>query len=78
MRTRRDKFIKLFEVPEIAIPYLDVFVTEQDMDIVEAMDGKGMTPRELAGKLGIAEEKARELMEDSYLRSVLNKDIGTR
>jgi NAD-dependent dihydropyrimidine dehydrogenase PreA subunit len=74
MKTTRDKFLKLFEVPEIAIPYLNIFVTEQDMDIVVTMDGKGMTPGELAGKIGITEEKARELMEDSYLRSVLNKD----
>ena len=74
MNTTRDKFIKLFDVPEIAVPYLDVFVTEQDMAIVEAMDGQGMTPQELAGKLGIAEEKAHELMENSYLKSVLNKD----
>lgn len=74
MKTTRDKFIQLFDVPEIAIPYLNLFVTEQDMDIVEAMDGKGMAPGELAGKLGITEEKARELMENSYMKSVLNKD----
>jgi len=74
LKITRDKFIKLFGVPEVAVPYLDMFVTEQDMDIVEAMDGKAMSPEELAGKLGITTEKARELMENAYMKSVLNKD----
>ena len=74
MKTRRSKFIELFGVPEVAIPYLDRFVTEQEMDIVEAMDGKEMGPGELAGKLGITAEKARELMENAYMKSVLNKE----
>ena len=74
LKKTRDKFIKLFGVPEVAVPYLDLFVTEQEMDIVEAMDGKAMTAEELAGKLGINTEKARELMENAYMKSVLNKD----
>lgn len=74
MKKTRDKFIELFAVPEFAIPYLDLLITEQDMDVVVAMDGQSMAPGELAGKLGIAEEEARELMNSSYLRSVLNKD----
>lgn len=74
MKTATERFIELFHVPEFVVPYLDSFVNEQEMAIIVAMEGKAMTPRELAGKLGITEGEALEQMEQAYLGSVLNKD----
>ena len=73
MPTKWAKFIKLYDVPDIAIPYIHMFVTESQMALVEALDGKEMTAAEMAVTLNIPEEEALLQMEDAYFKSVLNK-----
>ena len=75
MTDKMTKFIKLFAVPEFAVPYIPNFVSEKEIDIVAAFNGEELTLEDAAPRLGVSLEEASKSLEDAYLKSVLNKKV---
>ena len=71
-----DRFIQLFGVPPVAIPYLDQMVTSIEMRLVVAADGSTLTTESAQQSLGLTAEEAREALEQAFRRGVLDRDLG--
>ena len=69
-----ERFAELFGVPEFVVPHLSCFVSEREMDLVVIMDGQKCSVSELAVKLKCTQIQTRDLLESSYLESVVNKE----
>ena len=69
----KNKFIKLLNVPMFAEPFLDYFVTDQDIVIVNTLENKAMTAEDVELKLN--QLQIEELLEDAYTRRLLNKKV---
>jgi len=69
-----ERFIALFGVPEFVVPQLSCFVSEPEMDLVVFMDGQKCSVSELAVKMKCTERLTQELLESSYLKSIVNKE----
>lgn len=67
------KFVKLFGVPEFALPYLSMFVTEEEMKLVVLFDGEALSGEAAAKRLGIPVEQAGRLLEQAYRKAVFNR-----
>jgi len=72
--TDKAKFMELFEVPEFIKPFLDYFITDKDIKLVNILGNKKMTVEEAASKLNQEKSVTRELLEEAYLRYLLNKE----
>lgn len=69
-----ERFAELFGVPEFVVPHLSCFVSEREMDLVLLMDGQMCSVPELAVKLKCTQIQTRDLLESSYLKSIVNKE----
>jgi NAD-dependent dihydropyrimidine dehydrogenase PreA subunit len=67
------KFINLFEAPDFSVPYLTFFVSEKEINLVNALNGEKLILSDAAARLNLTEEEALKLLEAAYLKSVLNK-----
>ncbi|WP_227764410.1 4Fe-4S binding protein [Zhaonella formicivorans] len=69
-----EDFGKIFEAPQFIWPYLYFFATEQEMKLVVAMGKESLTCRDIAFRLSTSEEETRGILEEAYLRYILNKE----
>jgi len=65
----------LFGVPNFVVPHLACFVSELEMDLVVLMDGKRCSVPDLAVKMKYTQIQTRDLLESSYLKSIVNKEV---
>ena len=68
------RFATLFRAPEFVVPHLSCFVSEGDMDLVVLMDGQKCSVSELALKMKCTQIQTQDLLESSYLKSIVNKE----
>ena len=68
------RFATLFRAPEFVVPHLSCFVSEGDMDLVVLMDGQKCSVSELAVKMKCTQIQTKDLLESSYLKSIVNKE----
>jgi ferredoxin len=68
-----DEFVTALGVWEEARPYLYLMVNEQEMSLIVAMGGKGITANEAADLLGVGRAEATQLLAGCYSRCILNK-----
>lgn len=69
------KFIELFNVPEVAIPYIPIFFSEEDINLVVIFNGEELTVEETATRLGVIVEETAKVLEAAYLTSVFYKKV---
>jgi NAD-dependent dihydropyrimidine dehydrogenase PreA subunit len=70
-----DEFVGLFEVWEVARPYLHLIVDEREMELIVAMDGRSRTVAEVADLLEMSRDEASAFLERCYSRTVVNKAV---
>jgi ferredoxin len=68
-----DEFVVAFGVWEEARPYLYLMVDQQEMQLVVAIGGKGITTNEATDLLGMSRAEADDLLRRCYSRCILNK-----
>lgn len=69
-----ERFATLFGVPEFVVPHMSCFVSEREMDLVILMNGQKYSVPELAVKMKCPQIKARDLLESSYLKSIVDME----
>ena len=70
-----EKFVAAFGVWDLARPYLDLMVTEPEMRLVVAMDGRSMTAEGVAAALDIPSRKAVDLLQRSCRRCIVDRQV---
>jgi ferredoxin len=70
-----DQFVVAFDIWAEARPYLHLFVDEQEMALVVAMQGRSMTRKEISGLLGMGQDETAEFLWRCYARHIVNKTV---
>jgi ferredoxin len=70
-----DEFVAAFGVWEEARPYLHLMVNEQELNLIIAMGGKGITADDAADLLRVSRAEAADLLTHCYSRCILNKTV---
>lgn len=71
------KFIKKFQIPEVAYPFINKIFTKEEIDFVDKMDKEIFTKQDIEKILSI---NAKEFIKNSYRRgiiSLVDEDLGT-
>ena len=74
--TKTELFITLFEVPPAIQPYVDVFATPEEIDLIVAMDGRPMDAVQAAKALDMGVEEAERFLEACYRRHVVHRVVA--
>jgi MinD superfamily P-loop ATPase containing an inserted ferredoxin domain len=70
-------FIKKFQIPEVAYPFINKIFTKEEIDFVDKMDKKIFTKQDIEK---IISSNAEEFIKNSYRRGVISlvdEDLGT-
>ena len=67
------KFFDLFEVPDLLEPHMPIIVTEDEAELVVAMNRRSWNMAELAGYFGLDGSEAAELAQKYYKRGIIDK-----
>lgn len=68
-----DKAAKLFEVPDIALPFMDMFLRTEELHLLEMMEPRNYSPDELLTLLRNFTEDPDNFIKEAYSRGVFNK-----
>ncbi len=71
------KFIKKFQIPEVAYPFINKIFTKEEIDFVDNMDKEIFTKQDIEKILSI---NAEEFIKNSYRRGIIflvDEDLGT-
>ncbi len=67
------EFVAIFDVWEVARPYIDMMVTEREMQLIVGMKGQAMTVHQVAELFGMSLVQASEFLQQCYSRCIVNK-----
>jgi Pyruvate/2-oxoacid:ferredoxin oxidoreductase delta subunit len=70
-----DEFVDIFGVWGVARPYISMIVNKQEMQLIVGMQGRTVTPQEVAELFGITLEQAHEFLGQCYARCLVNKTV---
>lgn len=68
------KFMAIFDVPDIARPYLHRMVDQEEMRLAAAIKENQVTCREAAKILGLSPEETEACLERAFRRSILDRE----
>lgn len=68
------EFARLFDVPEVAIPYLDRMVNPDEVRLVLAGATSALTAESAAQVLGVSADEAAAALDSAFHRAVLDRD----
>ncbi len=71
--TKIDAFIKTFQLPVAMQPYLNLIVTEQEIDLVVGLEQQPLTSKEIAEMLQISRDETDHLLREAYKRDIINR-----
>ncbi len=60
--SRNEQFARLIHMPPAMIPYVNLFVNEQELDVVLGLADQSLTLNQVAEMMGIGLEEARHLL----------------
>ena len=66
--TRMEKFFKVFELPPVMQPHVDLIVNEQEIDLVLGLDDQSMTLGQVAEMMGMEVQETEEFLEKADKR----------
>jgi ferredoxin len=70
-----DRFVAAFDVWEEALPYLQMMVDPQEMQLIVAMGDRELGVDEVAALLGISGQRAEELLQRAYSRCIVDETV---
>ena len=68
------EFIKVFELPPAMVPYLNLIVTEQEMDLVIGLSEHAMTIQEVAEMMQMTAEETAVIVENAVHRDIVKRE----
>lgn len=68
-----DAFIPIFQLPATMWPYLNLIVTEQEIDLVVGLAQEPLPGEKIAEMLRIPQDEADHLVRDAYERDVIKR-----
>jgi ferredoxin len=71
--TKLDAFVRIFQLPPAMQPYLNLIVTEQEIDLVLGLEEGPLTIEEIAEMLRIHQDEADQLVRNAYRRDIINQ-----
>jgi NAD-dependent dihydropyrimidine dehydrogenase PreA subunit len=72
--SKREKFVEIFKVPPAMVPYLDLVVSEQELDLIVGLDDRALTLDQVAEMMGISREEAGQLLGGAFHREIINRE----
>lgn len=66
-------FMEIFAVPEFARPYINIFVEKKEIVLIAHFQQESFTPEDAGSVLHLSPREAKDYLEQSYRRSVLEK-----
>jgi ferredoxin/DNA-binding transcriptional regulator GbsR (MarR family) len=71
--TKIDMFIRVFQLPVPMHPYLNLIVTEQEIDLVLGLEERPLAIVEIAEMLRISQDEASHLVRNAYKRDIIKQ-----
>ena len=68
-----DKAAKLFEIPDLALPFMEMFLQKEELRLLETMEPRNYFPDELLTLLKNFTDDPEAFVKNAYSRGVLNK-----
>jgi Pyruvate/2-oxoacid:ferredoxin oxidoreductase delta subunit len=68
------EFVRLFKVPDVALPCLERIVSPEEVRLVLAGAADPLTVESARQALGVSESEAAEILESAFRRAVLDRD----
>lgn len=68
------RFADLYQAPEFILPYINFFLTDQEIEIVLALGQDKLSFLDAAGRFNMNENEARLILEELYQKHVLNRE----
>ncbi|MBN1179538.1 MAG: 4Fe-4S dicluster domain-containing protein [Anaerolineae bacterium] len=68
-----DRFVKVFNLPPALIPYVDLIVTSQEMELVVGLGAQALTVAEVAEMMRVSEEEAGALLTELFRRDIVDR-----
>lgn len=72
--SKRKKFVQIFQLPPAMVPYVELLVTEQEMELVVGLEGQGLTLEQVAEKMRISGEEASVLLKRAFQRDLVRRE----
>jgi Pyruvate/2-oxoacid:ferredoxin oxidoreductase delta subunit len=69
MGEMRDKIVEKFQIPEPAVPFLDVFFTEEDLLVIDGVEKDAFTAADVTPLLT---REASDYLEEAYRRGIVS------
>ena len=70
-----EDFMEIFQAPEFIKPFIQHFVTEQEMELIVRMKNRSLAEDEIVSLMKDTVTDVNELLEHAYRREVLNKEV---
>jgi len=71
--THLETFIRIFQLPAAMRPYLNLIVTEQEIDLVVGLEHQPLTGAEIAELLRVSQAEADYLVRNAYKRDIIKQ-----
>lgn len=68
-----ETFIRIFQLPATMRPYLNLIVTEQEIDLVVGLAQQPLTGEEIAEMIRIPQDEADHLVRDAFKRDIIKR-----
>jgi ferredoxin len=69
-----EKFIEIFQLPPAMIPYIDLVVTEQEMDLIVELNDQALTLDQVAEMMKMSRGKTKQLLAGAFHREIINRE----
>jgi NAD-dependent dihydropyrimidine dehydrogenase PreA subunit/DNA-binding transcriptional regulator GbsR (MarR family) len=73
--TKIDAFTRIFQLPIPMQPYLNLIVTEQEIDLIVGLEDEPLSIAEIAERLRISQEETTHLVRGAYKRDIIKQII---
>lgn len=74
MTDKIEEFVRIFELPPAMVPYVDLVVSERELDLVVGLGDREMTAEQIAEMMEMTVEEAEGFLHQAYCREVVTKE----
>jgi len=73
---RHARFAEIFKLPPAMKPYIDLVVDDRELDLILVLHPAPLTAAEAAGALELPLDETEKLLEQAYVRHLVNRNEG--
>ena len=73
---RAARFARIFQLPPAMVDYVDLVVTEAELELVLVLGADALSAADVAEAMGLPDEEAEELLTGAYHRHVVEREPG--